>query len=72
VVTWFQVRYWKDSITLFEHALEVTENNYVVHNNIGFALKEEGRVTEAVENYLKRHCKLNQATKKRKITLKTH
>jgi len=52
VATWFQVRYWKDSITLFEHALEVTENNYVVHNNLGFALKREGRVTEAVENYL--------------------
>ena len=52
VTTWFQARYWKDSITLFEHALEVTENNYVVHNNLGFALKEEGRVTEAVENYL--------------------
>jgi len=52
VTTWFQARYWKDGITLFEHALEVTENNYVVHNNLGFALKEEGRVTEAVENYL--------------------
>ena len=52
VTTWFQTRYWKNGITLFEHALEVTENNYVVHNNLGFALKEEGRVTEAVENYL--------------------
>jgi protein O-mannosyl-transferase len=52
VTTWFQVRYWKDSITLFEHALEVTENNYVVHNNLGFALKEEGRVAEAFKNYL--------------------
>jgi len=52
VATWFQVRYWKDSITLFEHALEVTDNNYVVHNNLGFALKKDGKVTEAVENYL--------------------
>jgi tetratricopeptide (TPR) repeat protein len=51
VITWFQVRYWKDSIALFKHALEVTENNYVVHNNLGFALKEKGRVDEAVNHY---------------------
>lgn len=52
ILTWFQVRYWSNSISLFEHAIKVTENNYVAHNNLGFALKEEGRVAEAVKHYL--------------------
>ena len=52
IATWFQVRYWLNSISLFENAIEVTDNNYVAHNNLGFALKEEGRVAEAVKHYL--------------------
>ena len=35
-----QIGYWKDSETLFRHALEVTENNYLAHNNLGTALRE--------------------------------
>ncbi len=30
-----QLGYWKDSETLFRHALAVTENNYLAHNNLG-------------------------------------
>src|SRR5262249_30478646 len=30
-----QLRFWKDSLTLFEHALAVTRNNYVAHFIIG-------------------------------------
>ena len=36
-----QLGYWKDSETLFRHALEVTENNYLAHNNLGVALAQE-------------------------------
>jgi protein O-mannosyl-transferase len=43
-----QVNYWKNSITLFSHALEVTSDNLVAHCNLGQALFEEGRVDEAL------------------------
>lgn len=52
IATWFQVRYWSNSISLFEHAIEVTDNNYIAHNNLGFALKEKDKINEAVEHYL--------------------
>jgi hypothetical protein len=29
-----QLSYWKDGLTLFHHALEVTENNWVAHTNL--------------------------------------
>jgi hypothetical protein len=40
-VTWKQCGYWRDSIELFTHALQVTENNYLVHNDLGLALYAE-------------------------------
>jgi len=43
-----QLRHWTDSRTLFEHALAVTQDNYLAHNNLGFALAQEGRTEEAV------------------------
>ena len=43
-----QVQYWKDSISLFSHAIHITSNNALAHNNLGMALAEKGRVEEAV------------------------
>jgi Flp pilus assembly protein TadD len=43
-----QVGYWSDSATLWRHALEVTEDNYVAHNNLGGLLAKEGRSGEAI------------------------
>jgi tetratricopeptide (TPR) repeat protein len=51
VMTYKQVGYWKNSITLFEHTLKVTSNNYLPHNNLGLALKEQGLIDEAIEHY---------------------
>jgi len=36
--TFSQLRHWKNGITLFEHAVKVTENNYQAQNNLGTAL----------------------------------
>jgi tetratricopeptide (TPR) repeat protein len=47
VVTWVQVGYWRDSITLFQHALDVTSNNHMAHNNLGSAFDNQGRKKEA-------------------------
>jgi protein O-mannosyl-transferase len=51
-VTWKQVGYWKNSITLFEHNLRFTSNNDVAHYNLGNVLDKQGRIEEAVEHYL--------------------
>ena len=51
VASWFQVRYWKDSETLFRHALDVTRDNWMAHNNLGATLVSLGRVQEAKEHY---------------------
>ena len=51
VTTWLQVRYWNNNMTLFEHALDVTANNYLAHNNLGNALNEQGDRAEAIRHY---------------------
>jgi len=38
VCAFFQAHHWKNGITLFENAINVTENNYQAHNNLGTAL----------------------------------
>jgi Flp pilus assembly protein TadD len=46
-----QVGYWKNSITVFEHALAATRDNHVAHNNLGLALKKQGRLEEAAAHF---------------------
>jgi predicted TPR repeat methyltransferase len=46
-----QVSYWKNSFTLFERTLEVTAENYVIHNNLGFEMALNGRMDEAIMHY---------------------
>ncbi|PYK08617.1 MAG: hypothetical protein DME61_09260 [Verrucomicrobia bacterium] len=45
---WVQTSYWRDSETLFSHALAVTSNNDVAENNLGIFLKRKGRLDEAI------------------------
>lgn len=46
-----QAGYWKNSLTLFHHAIEVTRNNVTALNNLGVALYGQGRYKEALEAY---------------------
>lgn len=46
-----QVRYWRNSETLFRHALDVTSGNYLAHHNLGVALAGDGRFPEAIAQY---------------------
>ena len=48
---WQQVHYWKDGITLFRHAVAVTRDNYVAHDNLGVELDRLGRADEALAEY---------------------
>lgn len=52
VATWFQVGHWRNSENLFRHAIEVTANNFVAHNNLGNALALRGQTNEAVAHYI--------------------
>ncbi|MBN1788289.1 MAG: tetratricopeptide repeat protein [Sedimentisphaerales bacterium] len=44
----FQQKYWKDTITLCEHALAVTDDNYQAHFCIVPPLVKQGRMDEAI------------------------
>jgi protein O-mannosyl-transferase len=46
-----QIQYWRNSETLFRHALDVTSGNYLAHHNLGVALADEGRFPEAIKQY---------------------
>jgi tetratricopeptide (TPR) repeat protein len=48
-----QVGYWRDNFTLFGRAIDVTENNYIMHNNFGLALANRKRYDEAIEHFEK-------------------
>ena len=51
ILTSFQIRHWENGITLFEHALQSTSENFVAHNNLGVLLAEKGKYDEANMHY---------------------
>jgi protein O-mannosyl-transferase len=51
VLTWQQCGYWENSIKLFNHALNLTRDNYLAHNNIATSLAKEGKIKEAFYHY---------------------
>ena len=51
IMTYRQVGYWQNTITLFEHTLDVTKDNWKAHNNLGLALADQGKLDEAVVHY---------------------
>ena len=48
ICTYYQQRYWKNTITLCQHALKVTDDNYQAHFGMTEMLLEQGRVEEAI------------------------
>lgn len=49
--TWVQVGYWRNSETLFNHALEIDKNNYMAYHHLGMALANQGKINQAVAAY---------------------
>jgi tetratricopeptide (TPR) repeat protein len=45
---WVQTSYWRDSETLFTHALAVTSNNDVAENNLGIVFLRKGKLDHAI------------------------
>ena len=51
ICAWFQARHWKDSVSLFTHAVDVTTDNWLARNNLGFSLVQQGRNNEAITHF---------------------
>ncbi len=48
-----QVRYWRHTESLFNHALTATESNYIAHNTLGLSLERDGQYQEAQSHFEK-------------------
>jgi tetratricopeptide (TPR) repeat protein len=46
-----QVRVWKNTETLWAHALAVTKNNHVAHNNLAIELQQHGDLNAALSHF---------------------
>jgi len=46
-----QLQYWNNTITLFQHALDETEDNCVAHYNIGMAFAKQKQMDKAVKHF---------------------
>jgi tetratricopeptide (TPR) repeat protein len=51
IVAACQVSLWKNSETLFMHALRVTKNNYMIHNSLGAYYSQEGDTVQAMRHF---------------------
>jgi len=52
ILTSLHLQYWRNSVTLFNHAIDVTKNNWFAHHNLGTALLKKGRPEEALTHFL--------------------
>jgi tetratricopeptide (TPR) repeat protein len=50
-LTYRQLGYWHDDETLWRYTLRVTEDNYMAHDNLAFALAHAGRSDEAIAHF---------------------
>lgn len=56
--TWAQLGYWKNDLTLYRHAVDVDEDNWVAQNTLGALLGTEGRFDEAIP-HLEKSIRMN-------------
>jgi len=47
LLTSIQVRYWRDSVMLWEHTVAVTRDNLYAHERLSLAYRRQGRIAEA-------------------------
>lgn len=51
LLTWMQLQYWRDSISLYRHAIAVAPDSYLMRFNLAALLESRGDHTEAVEQF---------------------
>ena len=50
-LTYKQCGYWRDSITLFSHSLQVAKDNVLAQTNLASGLLKKGKTAEAIDIY---------------------
>jgi tetratricopeptide (TPR) repeat protein len=48
-----QLGFCRNDVTLFSHAIDVTHGNFIAHGSLGLALRQQGRLDEAIQQYQK-------------------
>jgi tetratricopeptide (TPR) repeat protein len=51
LTTRHQLQFWANSVSLFQHAIAVTQGNYIAENNLGVALRERGQMEQAATHF---------------------
>ena len=51
LLTWHQIGYWRNTLDLWSHTLDVTTDNEVAEENIGGALQDLGRIEESLAHF---------------------
>jgi tetratricopeptide (TPR) repeat protein len=51
VATWTQVGYWRNSLTVFNHTLKVTDRNSIIYASRGAIYNRLGNYAQAIEDY---------------------
>jgi protein O-mannosyl-transferase len=51
VLTWRQCGYWKNSATIFNHAIRVTKDNDRAHNNLGSYYSTQNQMMKAIYHF---------------------
>jgi protein O-mannosyl-transferase len=51
MATHAQTKHWASNVTLFNHAIRVTDNNHVAHNFLGMSLLKQGNIDAAINNF---------------------
>ena len=49
-VTLKQIGYWKNSVTLFSHSIDITENNYLAHWGLAHAYTKNGKIEQSIKH----------------------
>jgi tetratricopeptide (TPR) repeat protein len=53
ICTRLQLRHWRNNSTLFERAINVTDDNFVMNNNYANVLENMGQAEKAIEHFYK-------------------
>ena len=51
IITWTQVGYWQNNITLYDHTLKVTDNNWFIYYNRGVGYTQLDNYRQAIEDF---------------------
>ena len=67
ICSYGQTDYWRDTETLWRHTLDVSPNDYIAHDGLGFTFLQKGKINEAIAEYAKRRFRSNLVMCRRSI-----